>query len=149
MKAIITIILLDRKMKYLIAESFVYLAWARIVKEFPISRTSSLLGEMNRETSYIISNSELSISKQISSAVHAAAKYAPWETMCMVRALAAMKMLERRGIESTLYLGTSRNKENQLSAHAWLRSGKYYITGFPEMHQYTVTGRFAKRIVRK
>ena len=56
-------------------------------------------------------------------------RYTFWESQCLVKAIAAMKMLERRQIESTLYLGTAKDENGKLIAHAWLRSGPFYITG--------------------
>ena len=57
-----------------------------------------------------------------------------------------MKMLERRKIESTLYLGTGKDEDGSFAAHAWLRSGPYYVTGANGMERYTVVGKFAKII---
>ena len=55
-----------------------------------------------------------------------------------------MKMLERRQIESTLYLGTAKDESGKLIAHAWLRSGPFYITGAEGMEKFTVVSKFAK-----
>ncbi|NIK76076.1 hypothetical protein FHS15_001183 [Paenibacillus castaneae] len=69
-----------------------------------------------------------------------------WETKCLVRAIAAMRMLEKRKIDSTLYLGTAKDASGKLIAHAWLRSGALYITGAEEMNGFTITGMFAKHV---
>ena len=45
-------------------------------------------------------------------------------------------MLERRNIESTLYLGTAKDDQGQFIAHAWLRSGPFYLTGAEEMEAF-------------
>ncbi|WP_191556874.1 lasso peptide biosynthesis B2 protein [Metabacillus idriensis] len=140
------ILTLNRQMKLLIVEALIFLAIARIVKGLPFSKTSKYLGEMNKESSITNYQANIDTLKNISSAIHFASKYAPWETMCLVRAIASMKMLERRGIESTLYLGTSRNNVKELTAHAWLRSGNYYVTGADERHLFTITCTFAKRL---
>ncbi|MNR36049.1 hypothetical protein D3C85_1539370 [compost metagenome] len=71
-------------------------------------------------------------------------KYTIWDSKCLVRAIAAMKMLHRRQIDSTLYLGTTRDESKKMIAHAWLRSGRYYVTGKEEMERFTVVGKFAK-----
>ena len=68
-----------------------------------------------------------------------------WESQCLVKAIAAMKMLERRQIESTLYLGTAKDENGNLIAHAWLRSGPFYITGVEAMEKFTVVSKFAKK----
>ena len=54
-------------------------------------------------------------------------KYTFWESQCLVKAIAGMKMLERRQIESTLYLGTAKDELGKLIAHAWLRSGPFIL----------------------
>lgn len=52
----------------------------------------------------------------------------PWESKCLVRALAAQRLLCRRGLSSTLYLGCGM-EEGKMVAHAWLRFGEMYVTG--------------------
>jgi len=80
--------------------------------------------------------------KSVTKAVHSMRRYAWWECKCLVSAVAAMKMLSRRGIDCTLYLGTAKDENGQLIAHAWLRSGPYYLTGAKEMPMFTVVGIF-------
>jgi hypothetical protein len=81
--------------------------------------------------------------ERIADAVRIASRCAWWECKCLVRAMAAMRMLKRRGIESTLYLGTGRDEAGRLAAHAWLRSGSRYITGAEERRRFTVVGMYA------
>lgn len=85
---------------------------------------------------------ELQLLRTVSRAVHAMSRFTWWESQCLVKAIAAMKMLERRGIPSTLYLGSARNNEGQMVAHAWLRSGSYIVTGKEGHEKYTVVGIF-------
>ena len=58
--------------------------------------------------------------------------------------MAAMAMLKRRGITSTLYLGLAKDDEAKLQAHAWLRCGNRIITGEKEMTGFTTIATFAK-----
>lgn len=51
-----------------------------------------------------------------------------WESKCLVRALTAQRLLYRKGIHSTLYLGCGTN-DGKMVAHAWLRCGRMYVTG--------------------
>ena len=67
------------------------------------------------------------------------------ESECLVKAIAGMKMLEKRNIESTMYLGVAKD-EKGLSAHAWLRSGWLYVSGSEGMEKFTVVEKFAKFI---
>ena len=51
-----------------------------------------------------------------------------WESKCLVRALTAQKLLKRKKIHSTMYLGC-KLEEGKMVAHAWLRCGQMYVTG--------------------
>lgn len=51
-----------------------------------------------------------------------------WESKCLVRALTAGKLLKKKGIPSTMYLGC-RLEDGRMAAHAWLRCGRMYVTG--------------------
>lgn len=51
-----------------------------------------------------------------------------WESKCLVRALTAQKLLKRKGIHSTMYLGC-RIENGNMVAHAWLRCGRMFVTG--------------------
>lgn len=46
----------------------------------------------------------------------------------MVRAMTARKILLKKGINSTLYLGVGK-EDGKMVAHAWLRCGQLYVTG--------------------
>lgn len=61
-------------------------------------------------------------------AVEHACRRTVWESKCLVRALTAQRMLKKKGISSTLYLGCGMD-EGKMIAHAWLRVGEYYVTG--------------------
>ena len=97
------------------------------------------------ETKYELTVDQKAIAKKISSALYLMSQYTFWESECLVKAIAGMKMLERRGIESTLYLGTAKD-ETGLIAHAWLRSGNYYVSGKEGNNKFTVVATFAKII---
>jgi hypothetical protein len=60
--------------------------------------------------------------------------------MCLTQAIAAGIMLKQRRIAYNIYLGVARNNNNQLIAHAWLRSGDILVTGGDHCNQFTVTG---------
>lgn len=136
----------DRKHFYI--EVFVLLAWARIIKALPFGRIAPSLGQKSIETAETIAiNPELLT--DISKAIALISRYTFWESACLVQAIAAMKMLERRKIDSTLYLGTARDKQGKMIAHAWLRSGPFYVTGGNVMHDFTVVSVFGKFVDRK
>ncbi|MFD0829858.1 lasso peptide biosynthesis B2 protein [Neobacillus sp. M.A.Huq-85] len=135
----------DFQLKNLLIEAYLQLAWARVLKAFPFNRVSPLLGSQMSETSFEIDPANSKRVKQISHAIHIMSKYTLWESLCMVKAIAAMKMLERRKIDSTLYLGTGKNENGEMIAHAWLRSGPLFLTGAEEMKKFVVVYTFAKK----
>ncbi|CAM3962203.1 lasso peptide biosynthesis B2 protein [Lederbergia lenta] len=139
------VLTLHPKTIFLFIEAFLFLGWARILKKMPFAKVAPSLGDHMHETSlrYMEQNNERV--KNISHAIHIMSKYTPWESQCLVKAIAGMKMLERRGIDSTLYLGTARDEDGKMIAHAWLRSGPYYISGAEGMGKFTVVSMFAKK----
>jgi hypothetical protein len=136
----------DRESKKLLVESYFYMAWARYLKSIPFSRVAPSLGYKMKETSYDPLVTNRRVLNSVSQSIHIMSKYTFWESQCLVKAIAAMKMLEKRQIESTLYLGTAKDEDGKLIAHAWLRSGPYYVTGAEGMERFTVVGKFAKTV---
>ncbi|MGG4340589.1 lasso peptide biosynthesis B2 protein [Paenibacillus lautus] len=131
--------------KLMFAEAYLYLAWGRVFKLLPFQKVSPSLGEPMKETPYVgYTEQELSLVRQISRAVHTMSRVTWWESQCLVKAVAAMKMLERRGIPSTLYLGSGRDDKGMMVAHAWLRCGSYIVTGREGHERYAVVGIFGK-----
>lgn len=132
-------------MKLMFFEAYLYLAWGRVFKLLPFAKVAPSLGEHMKETPYTgYTEQDLLLVRKISRAVHTMSRLTFWESQCMVKAVAAMKMLERRGIPSTLYLGSGRDDKGQMAAHAWLRSGPYIVTGKEGHEKYAVVGIFGK-----
>lgn len=77
---------------------------------------------------------------RISRIVNKVCDKTPWESKCLVRALAAQRLLYLRGLPSTLYMGCGM-EEGKMIAHAWLRCGEIYVTG-GDGRGYTTVARF-------
>ena len=77
---------------------------------------------------------------RISRIVNKVCDKTPWESKCLVRALTARRLLEKRGISSTLYLGCGM-EAGEMVAHAWLRCGELYVTG-GDGKKYTTVAKF-------
>ncbi|MFC0560084.1 lasso peptide biosynthesis B2 protein [Halalkalibacter alkalisediminis] len=135
---------IDREMKGMLVEAYLYLGWARFLKLLPFSKVVPSLGTKMVETSHTPNLEDKPTLRKVSNAVHMMSNYTFWESQCLVKAIAAMKMLEKRNINSTLYLGTGKDDKGQFVAHAWLRSGPFYITGAEGMERFTVIAKFAK-----
>jgi Transglutaminase-like superfamily len=137
---------LEWEEQLLLLEASFYLGYGRFLKSRPFAKVAPTLGEYMEETAMIENPSNEPMLRDISYAVHKMSKYTFWESECLVKAIAAMKMLERRKIESTLYLGTGKDKDGRLIAHAWLRSGPKYVTGAETMENFTIVGKFSRII---
>ncbi|EIT86523.1 hypothetical protein A374_03094 [Fictibacillus macauensis ZFHKF-1] len=135
---------LNKRHVWILVETLFYVGWSRLLLLRPFAKVAPSLGTQSRETmlgqptATIIPTLET-----IASSLHIVNRWAPWNTKCLVRAIAGTKMLKRRGIESTLYLGTAKDEDGQLIAHAWLRSGNFILTGGDEMKKFTVVSKFA------
>ena len=79
--------------------------------------------------------------RRIMWAISVAARLLPWKPVCLPQAVTAQWMLRRRGIQSTLYLGT--DLTNHYAAHAWVRAGRIIVTGGDDPRRYTVVSTFA------
>lgn len=130
--------------KKIMIEAFLLLGWARILKLLPFQKIAPSLGKHMEESPLTIQENQQDLIKDISFAIHTMSRYTFWESQCLVKAIAGMKMLEKRQIESTLYLGTARDVSGKMIAHAWLRSGSYLVSGAEGMKNFTVVAKFAK-----
>ncbi|KQX51966.1 lasso peptide biosynthesis B2 protein [Paenibacillus sp. Root444D2] len=137
---------LDIRTMLLLVEALFFLGWARILVSLPFSKVAPSLGVPMQETSIMELERNRIVLKHIASAIDIMSKYTLWESKCLVKAIAGMKMLKRRNIESTLYLGTTKDELAKMIAHAWLRSGHFYVTGKEGMDRFTVVAKFAKQI---
>ncbi|MGG0492193.1 lasso peptide biosynthesis B2 protein [Priestia megaterium] len=135
--------------KILLLEAFFLLAWARILKSIPFSKVAPFLGERSAETLTYPNEENRGNLKEVSKAIEIMSRHTLWESKCLVQAMAAMKMLKRRKIESTLYMGMAKDEHGALIAHAWLRSGSFYVTGSEGMERFTVVGTFANSVSNK
>ena len=74
-------------------------------------------------------------------------RYAPWNTECLTQALTAKWMLEQRQISSLLIIGFRKDADGEITGHAWLKAGDYFITGYrPDLEDYVINGRFGSQL---
>lgn len=148
LRKLLLIMKFDRKTNLLFMEAYLTLGWARIQLLFPFAKIAPKLGTTSEETSELLNKQNTVTIKHITSALSISSRYTLWDSKCLVRAIAGMKMLERRKIDSTIYMGTSKDESGNLIAHAWLRSGPFYVSGDDVMHRFTVVEKFAKVVAK-
>lgn len=103
----------------------------------PFSQLSPKIGSVGKETPFEPLTAPQVM--QVRKVVRAVSRRMPWTCNCMVKALTMKKMLSRRAIASTLYMGVALDETGNMEAHAWLRCGNKYISGKTEMERFTVT----------
>ena len=124
-----------RKLMY--PEALILSAYYRFqILHMPFKNLSPQIGTINYETSH--EHCSDVILKEVAQVIDGVCSHTPWESKCLVRAMAAKKMLNRRGYLCTLYMGVRLEKYGKMQAHAWLRCGDLYITGGNGNH-YTIT----------
>lgn len=132
------------KNKILVTISFFLLGIMRLlILIIPFKHLIAVMGKEMRESPFTLPEKSQARGLWVSWAVNITSKYTPWQSKCYVRALTAMLMLKILHIPSTLYLGVSKSQTNSLIAHAWLRSGKEYITGVGEIDQFKCVSYFS------
>ncbi len=57
------------------------------------------------------------VRQRVGWAVQVAGRHTPWQSKCLVQAIAARLMLGRRGVAGTIYLGLAKDPDGQLKAH--------------------------------
>ncbi len=95
----------------------------------PFNKLKIQLGEYNKESAEEVSIETYKKAKQIRWIVTHISQHTPWESLCLVQAMTVQKMLKKRNISTTIYLGVNKDKNNEMKAHAWIRCGQMYITG--------------------
>lgn len=134
----------DNKSKGDFIRAFIYCGIARMyILFFPFNKLKKRMGKVKAESPEVVDINTVREARNIGRTVLHAASYTPWQSKCLVQALAAQWMLKRKGISTTIYLGVKKDKQNNMLAHAWTRCGSYYVTGGYNRQGYAVVAKFA------
>jgi hypothetical protein len=129
----------------LLAEAGGLLVVARLVVWFvPFRSLATRLGEEMAESPAVDTEEQRAAALPIGWAVRTLGRRLPWMSQCLVQAVAATWMLQRRRIPSTLYFGMAKDSDGKLTAHAWVRCGTQVLTGAKGRHEFTVVATFAE-----
>lgn len=113
----------------------------------PFRRLARCLGQSRRHVGYshLLDPDQLRQAAQIGKLVRLAARHSPWQSKCLVQAMAAKVLLACMRIPATVYLGVAGSKPRGLQAHAWVTAGPVYVTGIHETRDFTVIAVFTSR----
>lgn len=121
----------------LVVEAVVCLALARLALALiPFPRIARRLGDLvppsdPRARRAGLQASGANVAREVGWAVTRAARYVPFEAVCLPQAMAARIMLKRRGVESVMHFGAARGEDKPIDAHAWLDAAGVEVTGYP------------------
>jgi hypothetical protein len=113
---------------------------ARLLLFLPFRWLVRLIGRPQTvaESSVAIGDTTLSSpANAVRRAILRAARRLPWQSSCLVSALAAWMMLRRRRLPSLLHLGVRSADATALSAHAWLKCGEIDVIGVENAPGFT------------
>ena len=135
------------KQKIVCLEALILSAYYRFqILYKPFSKLSLKIGKIGYETPSDVDYRVMV--REIRTVVERVCRHTPWESKCLVRALTAKNMLNRRGYPCTLYMGLKETKDKAMEAHAWLRCGDIFVTG-GKGNGYVVTGMFGDESTNK
>lgn len=108
----------------------------------PFKYIRNYLGEYNAYVPREIDEDQCSIVRQVGWFVTTISRYTPWESKCLVQAMVAQRLLKKRKIGTTLYLGVAKENKQNIKAHAWLKCGNIIVAGRAAMNDYKEVARF-------
>jgi hypothetical protein len=127
-----SVLALSTRERLLVAEAAVLLVGVgAAVRVVAYTRVRALLGSMPAP----LLGGEAT-PEDVGWAVSAGGGAVPGDPSCLVRALVAEAMLERRGHETALRFGVD-GADRDMEAHAWLESGGEIIVGGENREAYT------------
>ncbi|MBO5229120.1 MAG: lasso peptide biosynthesis B2 protein [Lachnospiraceae bacterium] len=116
--------------KALTIQAWIYSAYYRFQMLYyntgKLNKRWGIEGEESPEEATI---DEYRYAKKVGYAVNQVCNKTKWESKCLVRALSAQRLMKKKNIQSTLYLGCGLDENGKMIAHAWIRCGRMYVTG--------------------
>ncbi|MDD5937239.1 MAG: lasso peptide biosynthesis B2 protein [Clostridiales bacterium] len=123
--------------------AFLLAGWYRFcILCFPMRITEKKFGKRGIESPQELPENQQKYGEKISRIANRICNQTKWQSKCLVRAMVAQKLLTRKHISSTLYLGVKKEND-KLIAHAWLRTGRLYCTG-GDGKDFTIVAKFCK-----
>jgi len=139
---------LDHRKRLLLAEAVVGLLAARLALAFisfpRLTRRFGILVSASDPRFLQASDNpdQASIAVDVGWAVTRAARYVPFKPVCLPQAMAAHRMLRRRGVASVMHFGAVKIEAKPLDTHAWLDAAGVKVTGYPVAERLAEIARF-------
>jgi hypothetical protein len=109
--------------------ALIFVSFPRISRRFGtlMSPTDPRIAKMRAG----VSPDQVWIAEEISWAVTRAARCLPIRAVCLTQAMAAHRMLKRRGVAGVVHIGAVKGETASLDANAWLDAAGVGVTGYP------------------
>jgi len=118
----------------IVPEAFFQLFLERIKVSFFPSR--KYLPASRTDKTIFLAPEKIESVKTVASVINGLSTRTPWSSTCLVKVLAAHKMLARRRIPHILHFGIQINQSKEINAHAWLSVANDAIVGGDSLHLY-------------
>ncbi|WP_139906048.1 lasso peptide biosynthesis B2 protein [Clostridium thermarum] len=119
--------------RLLLIEAIILLGYFRIaVLVFPFRRVRKIIEKSRKKVEKDSVGTGYELIWKVRWAVSLASKYTPWQSKCLVQAATVHRMLKKRNINSTIYLGVGIEKDRNILAHAWVKYGDVTVIGESE-----------------
>jgi hypothetical protein len=113
-------------------EAILFLSLARLMLILPFRWIAPMIGQPEAgayKVTTVLNPNEREWATATRIALLRAARSLPWNSSCLVSAIAGKLMLRRHRLPSILQLGARAEPGVELTAHAWLRCGEVDIVG--------------------
>lgn len=121
--------LFHNKHKMLTVRAYIYSAWYRFQILFvDVKHIYKKWGKEGEESDYEETEENYRYAAKVAFVVNHVCSKTAWKSKCLVRALTAQRLLKKKHISSTLYLGCA-TEGGKMIAHAWLRCGGMFVSG--------------------
>lgn len=135
---------LQKEDKKIVIECIIYTGLYRFILLFySFNRIAPMMGKHRTSSPMEINEEDMVLCRKVGAYILKVSRSVPWKCECFVKALVVQRILAKRSIATTLYLGVKRDRNNDIQGHAWLRAGKYIITGDKEKDEFVEVGRFS------
>lgn len=124
-------------------EAVFELTRARLDTLRPAERYTRYLGQMDGTPPPATHDQQVR-ARTVGRIVERVAPFLPFRALCLQQALAVRRMLDRRGLPATVYLGLSHEPvDGKRAAHAWVSTGGRVINGDVNLDRFAIVGVFA------
>lgn len=129
---------------FLLAEAALLMGLARMaVLTLPFRWVMRACGTHMAESPLNLPAGDAEAAARVAWAIDTMRLFTPWDSNCLAQAIASARMLQRRGVATTTYLGVASGQKNDLDAHAWVRCGEKIILGEQNHTPYAAVSSFA------